>query len=213
FDAARAFAYQCKYETFTEDADSRSCIPGWHERFLEIISAELKRSIALPILVIGAGVGDEAKRIWRQFGTDTLLSDVSDGLVENCMRQAPYADLRVGVAEDLSDIRSQSIGSYIALRTLESMFLDKMATLKEAYRVLKVGGMIAISISCAYNENGILQKGRFVSANERDLAGGSEEVLDILRNMESVGLCPLRIYDLETEWLIIGERPRRPSSS
>ncbi len=207
FDAARALAYETKYAEFSAGSDARSCVPNWHEHCLELLSSKVNWNNAYPLLVIGSGVGEEAARLWRRFGSGVVLSEISPVLARSCIDAAPAATVRIGVAEDLSDLAANSIGSYFALRTLESMFLDKTAALEEAFRVLKPGGTIGVSVSCGYNVDGKLLKGRFVGEGKRDVAGGAKDALELIELMRKSGFTLEHLLDLKTEWLMIAYKP------
>ncbi len=156
---------------------------------------------------MGAGSGEEAVKIWSEFGDALTLVDIGPHLIDNCKRQAPFAKASQATAEALSDIASSSMGLYCALRTYQSVYLNIEAAICEAFRVLRPGGVAIISISDAYPDNdGNLISGQLTADGYIDLSVSGREVSAVATHLYNTGFKELKLLDMATEWAICGKK-------
>ena len=149
----RSGAFESKYRDYHWVDDARSCFPTWASKAATFFDQNSEISDG-STLVLGAGVGDEVEMLWSHFeGRTITFSDISDGLCNNIRRSAAGQPCKQMFAEDLKDIPSSSLDTYIALRVYQSYGLDKEAGARECRRVLRQGGTAIISIANGYRDS------------------------------------------------------------
>ena len=196
FGEARALAYEEKYANRSEMADERYIdIASWEAEFRRLLFHLLgARPLSrLKVINIGIGNGSERPSFYSDFAEFTGV-DISEEALRKAQQRLPNMQSVTAEAEDLSMIRANSQDLYISLRTYQSSFFSVKAALFEAFRILKPGGRIIISISNAYVESDQLLHGlQRPGSNELDLdrpydlANSVRKGLTYL-NFESVGI-------------------------
>ena len=155
FGKARALSYEEKYADRSEMADERYVDFGsWEAEFRRLLfqlglSGQLPRMKAINV---GIGNGNERPSDYSAFAELTGI-DVSEEALQKAKRYLPKMQTIAAEAEDLAVIPSNSQDLYVSLRTYQSSFFGIKAALFEAFRVLRPGGSIIISISNAYVES------------------------------------------------------------
>jgi SAM-dependent methyltransferase len=196
FGKARALSYEEKYADRSEMADERYVDFGsWEAEFRRLLfqlglSGQLPRMKAINV---GIGNGNERPSDYSAFAELTGI-DVSEEALQKAKRYLPKMQTIAAEAEDLAVIPSNSQDLYVSLRTYQSSFFGIKAALFEAFRVLRPGGSIIISISNAYVESdqvlrGLQRPGSSELDLDRpyDLANTVRKGLTYL-NFEAVGI-------------------------
>jgi SAM-dependent methyltransferase len=191
----RAAAYAEKYAQRTQEEDERFvAFEDWEGELSGLLHrlrvADFSR---LRALIVGIGNGTERPSLYRLFN-EAVGVDVSAKSLEMARRVLPQLDFVSAEAEDLNAFETGSFDLYLSFRTYQSTFFDRTAALFEAYRVLRPGGWLVVSISNAYRKGrGIIhgmQRGDGVEV-DRDLpyamADGVRRELDAL-DFDGVGL-------------------------
>lgn len=155
--AARAEAFDKKYADRTYDDDGRGLGDYWKESVKSILSAmEAHDFLARRIIVVGIGNGLEGKELYADCEKLTAV-DIGERSLKRAAKVLPRATMQRAPAENLQTIPSSSQDVYISLRTYQSTYFDRNAALREAYRVVRQGGIVLISIA-----NGFLEQGSVI---------------------------------------------------
>ena len=140
-------AFDEKYATYNYLDDARSLSIDWKNNFLTIYNKLLLSSMEnKDILDVGVGSGNEAIALFSGCHNITFVDVAPNGL-ENIKKQLPNSNIVVSRAENLATLINDSYDIYISLRTYNSSFFNIKQAISEAYRVLKDGGSIIISIA------------------------------------------------------------------
>lgn len=154
---ARAEAFDKKYADRTYEDDGRGLGDYWKNSVRSIL-AEMgapdfpKRKI----IVVGIGNGLEGKELYANCENLTAV-DIGERSLQRAAKILPRAIRIKAPAEHLSEIPTSSQDIYISLRTYQSSYFDRNAALREAYRVVRQGGIVLISIA-----NGFLEQGSII---------------------------------------------------
>ena len=70
--------------------------------------------------------------------------------LEAAKERLPHARTFVADGERLVFIRTSSQDVYISLRTYQSSYFDVVTGVREAYRVLRFGGLFVVSVANAF---------------------------------------------------------------
>lgn len=152
-EAARATAFSRKYAEPREDEKlvevSSIQIDGlkpWDTYFRDILNElGVKDPNQLDILDVGIGNGYAEEPFLKQIHSFKAV-DISKEALQYAEKKYPQMTRFVGAAEDLKQIPNNSVDLYISLRTYQSTLFNRRAALHEAYRVLRNGGVIVLSI-------------------------------------------------------------------
>ena len=142
----------------------------------------------LKILNVGVGSGNEAFELFRNH-TDVTFVDISKTGLSNVKKKIPLSETINTSADHLEMISDESFELYISLRTYNSSFFDIHASIREAYRVLKSGARLLISVA-----NGFLNKDQ-----QRILPGliiPGTEFVDIYRGLDMANLIYKELIDI-----------------
>lgn len=140
-------AFDEKYATYNYLDDARSLSIDWKNNFLTIYNKLLLSSMEnKDILDVGVGSGNEAIALFSGCHNITFVDVAPNGL-ENIKKQIPNSNIVVSRAENLATLINNSYDIYVSLRTYNSSFFNVKQAISEAYRVLKNGGNIIISIA------------------------------------------------------------------
>lgn len=140
-------AFDEKYATYNYSDDARSLSIDWKNNFLTIYNKLLLSSMEnRDILDVGVGSGNEAIALFSRCHSITFVDVAPNGL-KKIKKQIPNSNIVVSRAENLATLINNSYDIYISLRTYNSSFFNVKQAISEAYRVLKNGGSIIISIA------------------------------------------------------------------
>jgi len=154
---ARAEAFDKKYANRTYEDDGRGLGNYWKDAVLHILTE--MGAVDFPkrrIIVVGIGNGLEGQELY--VNCENLIAvDIGKRSLERAKRILPNASMVRNPAENLQEIKTDSQDIYISLRTYQSTYFDRNAALREAYRVVRQGGIILISVA-----NGFLEQGSII---------------------------------------------------
>jgi len=192
-EAARAKAFTRKYAEPKEDeklADVSSIkmdnLKPWHVYFTSFLrELGVQDPNQLDVLYVGIGNGHSEEAFLSRLHSFRAV-DISDEALQYARRKYPQMTSFICPAEDLEPIRNSSVDLYLSLRTYQSTLFDRRGALHEAYRVLRNGGILVVSVPVM-----------FLRGNGEVLAGlippGSSEP-----NMEYARKMVERIHDYLT---------------
>lgn len=135
--------------------DSRALVPDWARSIRDALSeAGLSTLVQKSIVDVGCGNGAELPRLFEDAAqaSELVLVDISPDMVDVAAQRLATDNVRaIGTnASDLSGIDTGSMDAYVSLRAYQSRLFDIEAAFREAYRVTRIHGVIAISISNGY---------------------------------------------------------------
>jgi pyrimidine deaminase RibD-like protein/SAM-dependent methyltransferase len=194
-EKARAEAFDKKYADRTYDDDGRGLGDHWKHMIRSILAdmgaADFPKR---RVLVVGIGNGLEGRELYADCTRLTAV-DIGERSLERARKILPKATLCRAAAENLGMIRSTSQDIYISLRTFQSTYFDRNAALREAYRVVRQGGIVLISVANGFLEQGSIIPGLLIPGTavvDRNLgfeiAGQIRTRMSLLR-FEEIGLC------------------------
>lgn len=162
---ARATAFSRKYAEPREDEKlvdvSKIQIEGlrpWDSYFKDLLKDLLKDLGVkdfnqLDILDVGIGNGHAEEPFLGQLHSFKAV-DISDEALQYADKKYRQMTRFVCAAEDLIQIPNNSVDLYISLRTYQSTLFNRRAALHEAYRVLRNGGIIVLSVPIMFLKEG-----------------------------------------------------------
>lgn len=186
---AVSHAFSCKYATPRKDDEKLMQISGtenWQIQFKQLLD-ELGLNNLNKLKVVNVGIGHAKESEGLFYGVEKLTGvDISQRALNHAKLVFSEMDQYLTDAGNLETIQNKSIDFYISLRTFQSTLFDIKAALHEAFRILKSGGIILISIPKLYvSENGELMSGlRKRYSNEiikSRLTKNIEKIVDCLR--------------------------------
>jgi SAM-dependent methyltransferase len=164
---AREVAFTTKYAEPKEDEKlinmkliGHGEINLWYLYFYDLLKIiSLNNLDEIDILDVGICNGKVMKPIYENINKLNGI-DISKKAIDYCKLNFPKANLFVDSAENLTTINNSSIDLYLSFRTYQSSYFGTKKALIEAYRVLRSGGFIVISIPIMYaRKDGTLLKG------------------------------------------------------
>jgi ubiquinone/menaquinone biosynthesis C-methylase UbiE len=108
--------------------------------------------------VVGIGNGLEGEELYADCEHLTAV-DIGERSLREAKKRLPGLKIVRTPAEDLCGIPTASQDIYISLRTYQSTYFDRNAALREAYRVVRQGGIVLISIANGFLEGGAVIQG------------------------------------------------------
>jgi pyrimidine deaminase RibD-like protein/SAM-dependent methyltransferase len=144
---ARGHAFDAKYADYTYDKDVRGLDDSWQHELRELL--RLLRADDYPkrrLVDVGIGNGLEVKGIFDKAVHLTAV-DIAPKSLERAKARVPSMRCILEDAEDLKTIQSASQDLYISLRTFQSSYFGITRALQEAYRIVRQGGIVLISVA------------------------------------------------------------------
>lgn len=159
---ARGYAFDKKYAALTYEDDTRGLGDHWRRELLSILAsmgaADYKRR---RLLVVGIGNGEEGEELYS--GCSNLHAvDIAPLSLEAARHRIAGGRFSLAAAEDLNAISSGGIDVYVSLRTYQSSYFDRHAAIREAYRVVRQGGIVIVSIANGFLDQGALIPGLLI---------------------------------------------------
>lgn len=154
---ARAKAHTVKYAEPREDEKTTdikkiklSGLKQWHIYLQDLlVDLKIKDLNSMDILNVGVGNGCASADFFKNIKFTAV--DISDKSLNYAKRNfTARVNFYNNAAEELLNIKTSVIDLYISLRTYQSTLFDKRLALHEAYRVLRPGGIVLISIPIMY---------------------------------------------------------------
>lgn len=208
---ARATAFEEKYADRTDEDDERFInIEQWKAEFKSLLhQCGILDLNTQRVIDVGIGNGLETKGLFDDIEMFTGV-DISGKALAQAERRCPKMHSVVNDAEDLRDVVSSSQDVYISLRTYQSTLFDIDAALFEAYRVLRPGGIIIISIPATFiGENKRIVKGLLLpESNAVDPDLPYRLVYEIQKMLNLLNFDRIGIHTGMFEVYIYGQRTR-----
>lgn len=159
--AARAKAFSCKYAEPKEDEKLKDVssikidvLKPWQVYFVSLLrDLGVKDPNELDVLDVGIGNGHPEEPFLSGLHAFRAV-DISDDALQYARKKYRQMTSFVCPAEDLSPIGNGSVDLYLSLRTYESTLFDRRTALHEAYRVLRIGGIIVLSVPIMFVREG-----------------------------------------------------------
>jgi len=157
-NVARGFAFDIKYADQDYTDNYRGFTDSWSSEIREILrSLKADDYQSRRLLSVGIGNGLEAEGLLDNARFLTAV-DLGRRSLEVAKKRLLYARTVNGQAEDLESILNASQDIYLSFRTYQSSYFDVSRALREAYRVVRPGGLILISVANGYiSHNGFMQ--------------------------------------------------------
>jgi SAM-dependent methyltransferase len=151
--SARAMAFSRKYAEPREDEKLVDVskikiddLKPWEAYFTDLLrDLGVEDPNQLDILNVGIGNGHAEEPFLSQIHSFKAV-DISEEALQYARKKYPQMTPFVCSAEDLNSIPNNSVDLYLSLRTYQSTLFDRRAALHEAYRVLRNGGIILLSV-------------------------------------------------------------------
>ncbi|EAG9428385.1 methyltransferase domain-containing protein [Listeria monocytogenes] len=197
-----SLAFNRKYGTYNYTDDARSFDVGWIENFMSFFQQTTSRDIEnSSILSVGVGSGHEAIALFSKCRNVTFV-DIAPGGLEKIKAYKPSAETIVSSAIDLSSVPNNSKDVYVSLRTYNSSFFDIKKAILEAYRTLKQGAAIIISIANGFlcPERNCIIPGLIVPGTGFiDIYRGMDTAKQLQYELELSGFTGISFYPTNTE--------------
>ncbi len=150
---ARSTAFTTKYSEPKEDEKlvnpsiiRLQDVGNWESYFLELLSNLGVNDLnAVDILDVGIGNGHAYVNLLKNVNS-FRGADISDKALALSRATFPQMVPIHNDAEDLNDVETSSVDLYVSLRTYPSTLFDRRMAIHEAYRVLRMSGIIVISV-------------------------------------------------------------------
>ncbi len=137
------------------------------------------------MIVVGIGNGLEGEDLYASCN-DLIAVDIGERSLREAVKILPKASICKSCAEKIIGIPTSSQDIYISLRTYQSSYFDRNAALREAYRVVRQGGIVLISVANGFLEQGSIIPGLLIpgtSVVDRNLGF---QIADQVRNRMSI---------------------------
>ena len=163
-EEARSYAFTAKYANprYDDEKITQEMVLGdWKEYFYKVLSdINIPGLTNLTVLNVGIGNGYESKGLFQDLH-NFIAVDISETALNFCKNVFHNAKCIINSAENLKDISNSSIDLYISFRAFQSSLIDRRIAIHEAYRVLKIGGCIILSVPCLFinSETGRMLRG------------------------------------------------------
>ena len=201
-------AFDAKYGAYDYTYDARSANLNWADDFMSVY----KKLSTVPlstasILNVGVGSGHEAVTLFSDLPRITFV-DIAERGLKNIRRQIPSSRTIVSSADDLSTLPEDSYDLYVSLRTYNSSFFNTTTAASEAYRVLKTGAAIIVSVANGFlhtaRENCVVPGLIIPGTDFVDLYRGVDTARLICAELGGAGFKDIRMTPTNTEIYVSG---------
>jgi pyrimidine deaminase RibD-like protein/ubiquinone/menaquinone biosynthesis C-methylase UbiE len=155
-----ATAFDLKYSDYSYEFDARKVGQRWKREIPAIILKRfnIRDYTHRNIINVGFGNGEEGIDLFSDCTNFTAV-DIAPESLRSAQLMFPKHTFICCSADEMPSIGSGSQDLYISLRAYQSAFFDIDGAVEEAYRVLKPGGGLIISIANAYLEGAAFVRG------------------------------------------------------
>ncbi|MDB5477764.1 MAG: Methyltransferase type 11 [Alphaproteobacteria bacterium] len=213
--AAMDFAFSQKYGGYDYARDLRSVNPDWIKP-LNMAFSSLDFPLDKPqkIVAMGANSGQELDDIFglQQANYKIDIVDISSVAIAKGKAENPSFNFRQGRMEK-APFLTKNYDLYLNLRTIQSSGADKVATVRESYRLLKENGLCVMSVANGYlmpDKKGVLQPVRGLLDNKKldeDLPYNIAS--DVETSMRKTGFALEMHISGPTEIFVVGRKPKK----
>ena len=215
--AALGNAYDLKYQDLQylkegSPVDARGKVPEWSVPIRAVFERYFDQKPVPPdarIVNVGCGNGAELRALFG-LSADLTLVDLAPRSLQVASDGLSRVSSHVMDAATLSGLPSQTFDLYVSLRTYQSTYFDRRSAIRSAWRVLKPGGAVVISIASAFLDwRHELLPGLLISGTTKIDPHLPFEIADeVRRGMVGTGFTDIHIVTTDTELLVAGRRPR-----
>ena len=152
---ARRHAYTQKYTAPRNDDEKirvKDSYGNWVDYFHQLIESKGVSDIGqYDVIDVGFGNGNAycLCEYFKKIKSLTIV-DLSKDALDIAKKSFPNAVCVQNDAESLESINNSSVDIYLSFRTYQSTLFDRRAAVHEAFRVIRPGGIIVISIPKIY---------------------------------------------------------------
>ena len=149
--SARAQAFDQKYYLYTYEYDLRKLGSRWRLELPAIMKKRFNIYDMPKRDVLNIGIGNGLEGVGLLENCENLICcDIASESLRVAQQRLPKATMIANSAETLENIDASSQDIYISLRTYQSALFDVRQAIRQAYRVLRPGGIVIISAASGY---------------------------------------------------------------
>jgi SAM-dependent methyltransferase len=159
---AKGFAFDQKYADQDYTQNARGIGEFWRPEIRDIMRMLKADDFSgRRIVNVGIGNGIEAEGLFDK-AKHFLGVDIAPKSLDAASRRIPQGRFVCADGEDLGEIRTGSQDIYVSFRAYQSSYFDVSKSLREAYRVVRPGGIVLISVANGYISDGALIPGMLI---------------------------------------------------
>lgn len=201
-------AFDSKYADYSYENDARKVGNRWRKEVKAIIRRfGIHDYTHRAILDVGFGNGEEGIGLFEGCTHFTGI-DIAPQSIKRAQSRFPTHRFICCSADEMTEISDGSQDIYISLRTYQSAFFDVDRAVEEAYRVLRPGGIILLSVANAYYEGEALVRGLLPHGSSIvDRNEAHRNIADIRRQLLSYQFQDIGLHTGFAEEYVFGSKP------
>ncbi len=213
----RSEYFDLKYRDYDYTDDIRGYIPGWADEIHDILRELGVRLQNCTVLDVGVGNGLELVPLFVDAKT-IIGVDLSEDMLGRASERLPSMQKVCAPAEQLATVAPGSVDLYVSLRAYMSRFFDMRKAIGEAYRVLKPGGYVLISIANGYlnkvDEELSIVRGLKVSGtvDVLDEEEPHQKAAEVRQHLRDIGFEDIEYHSRTTDIYVWARSPRSSHS-
>lgn len=203
---AREFAFNTKYRAPAPYEDERLVMDVWQSEIDALLEHLGPLSDDERVIEVGCANGTASRHLIERF-EGYVGVDISGDALHAAHQQFPDRKFVRGLAEDLPGL-DRGFGLYVSFRTYQSGLFSLTGSLLQAFRVLKPGGVLIVSIPYKYaTEEGVAEGLKMPGRDFVDRELPYHFVRRIRRTMFRYNFMDVGIHTGAVELYIYGRRP------